>query len=144
MGGAEGEVYCSGVHHFCMHDRSFATGSPEFGLHDDSSGCSHPDCCLASDSMVVLHLDSPSFEDWRAKFSIRASSSLTEDDQDEMVTLPFKQESVEVLRRSCPSRDEEEEIYRRWRCLPGRPLEHFHPTLSGECVAQRFVRALQA
>jgi len=133
-----GEVFCSGVHHFCRYDRSYEEDSPEYGLHDEGGGCIHEDCCVLDTSAVVLHFDSSSFAEWRAKFGARAAARLTRDDEEEMRIFPFKKESVDAIRR----RRNLERVYRRWRCLPCRSNDVLDPELSGQNVEQRFVELL--
>lgn len=138
-----GAVYCSGVHHFCRHDRSFEMPLPEYGLHDDGSGCIHPSCCKCDGAAVVLHFDSPSFEEWRAKFSARASSPFSDEDDEEMKIFPFKRESVKTLRNARASAVEQRRVYRRWRCLPGQPKDTFDKHLTGQTVATRLAERLE-
>mmetsp|Transcript_52340 Transcript_52340/g.124964 ORF Transcript_52340/g.124964 Transcript_52340/m.124964 type:complete len:433 (+) Transcript_52340:48-1346(+) len=143
---AQGKVFCSGVHKFCKFDRTFAEENPgKFGLHDDGAGCSHPQCCRAG-AGYVLHFDSPSLEEWKSKFSARASARLTKDDHEEMGLFPFKEESVRAIRENALARangtepqESLEGVYRRWRCKPGREQEDFSD-FSGSQVLERFHR----
>jgi len=139
---APGDVFCSGVHHFCQYDRSFEPPLPEYGLHDDGSGCTHPSCCSNDDAAVVLHFDSPSFEEWQVKFRARAMSKFSEQDDEELQIFPFKKESLRTLRRANSSESEQRRVYRRWRCLPGLPHDSFDPFLTGQTVAARLTQAL--
>eukprot|EP00927_Polykrikos_kofoidii_P062285 TRINITY_DN57092_c0_g1_i1.p1 TRINITY_DN57092_c0_g1~~TRINITY_DN57092_c0_g1_i1.p1 ORF type:complete len:446 (-),score=63.39 TRINITY_DN57092_c0_g1_i1:104-1441(-) len=136
-------VFCSGVHHFCKYNRSHSPASPEYGLHDHDNGCVHPDCCIVEPRAVVLHFDSPSMAEWRTKFSVRAASRLTESDDAELSIFPFKRDSIDVLRKpelksAAGQRRRLQAVYRRWRCLPGRPTEDFHESITGDVVEQRF------
>lgn len=139
---ASKEIYCSGVHHFCRHDRSFEPPSLDFGLHDEGGGCTHPDCCAREPRAVVLHFDSPSFAEWQSKFQRRAESTLTRDDREEMDLFPFKRESVKVMRRPAASQESMEDVYRHWRCLPGRAGEAFDARITGRSVEERFLARL--
>jgi len=136
------EVFCSGVHHFCKYDRSFEAPQPEFGLHDEGGGCTDPGCCIVDDRALVLHCDSPSFEEWDAKFSVRAASHLTNADDEELQTFPFKKESVEVMRRPTTTQ-EREDVYRRYRCLPSGAPSEFNTSITGQTVVTRLQRQLQ-
>eukprot|EP00434_Breviolum_minutum_P035181 symbB.v1.2.031136.t2/scaffold3581.1/size55290/5 len=137
---APGEVYASGVHRFCQHDRSFKEADPKFGLHDEVAGCSHPDCCVEEKSAHVLHFDCPSFAEWQSKFAIRASADLTPLDQEEMDLFPFKKSSVRVMKEKDVTK--QKRVYRYWRCLPGRKEENLHPRLTGAEVEAEFERLL--
>jgi len=133
-----GGVYCSGVHHFCQFDRSFEVANPEYGLHDDYKGCCHPACCITDTSAVVLHFDCPSLAEWRAKFLARSRSKLSKDDEEEMELFLFKKESVQAIRKSTTNERSHERVYRKWRCLNGRPHETFDSEITGAMVANRF------
>jgi len=137
--GSEGSVFCSGVHSFCMYDRTFAAPLPEYGLHDDCKGCSHPDCRIDEAAAVVLHFDCPSFEEWRNKFCARAAAPLTQADEEEAAAFPFKKQSLRVLAKAHEEGHvrKEEQVYRRWRCLPGRKEEKL-ADLMGAAVQARF------
>mmetsp|Transcript_97860 Transcript_97860/g.187748 ORF Transcript_97860/g.187748 Transcript_97860/m.187748 type:complete len:465 (+) Transcript_97860:82-1476(+) len=138
-------VYASGVHRFCMYDRTFKESDPSFGLHDNPDGCSHPDCCVVSAAAVVLHFDSPSFLEWKQKFNARAKSKLNGNDKAEMDIFPFKKESVDILRkRPAASQVAEEQVYKTWRCLPGRANDKFHTRVTGQSVESRFQACLAA
>lgn len=135
------EVFCSGVHHFCRYDRSFEAPKPEFGLHDEGGGCTDPSCCSVDDRALVLHFDSPSFEEWHAKFRVRAASRMTKDDDEEMQTFPFKKESLEAMRQPA-NNEEQERVYRHWRCLPCGPPCEFDTSITGRTIASRLQRQL--
>ncbi|CAE8617576.1 unnamed protein product [Polarella glacialis] len=151
---APGQVFASGVHHFCRHDRSFVEACESYGLHDEGAGCTHSDCCIQEWEAVVLHFDSPSLTEWHAKFRTRAAASLNALDKEEMLLFPFKQESIDALRKASSKRaaQEQQRVYRHWRCLPGRgePQEVFDDRLCGQHVEAEFAsmlleaRALQA
>merc|ERR1712062_192605 len=101
-----------------------------------------PSCCSIDDNALVLHLDSPSFEEWRTKFSARATSHLNKDDAEEMQTFPFKKESVHSMR--CPDNiGEQERVYRHWRCLPCMVDSEFDTNITGQTVVTRFQRQLK-
>lgn len=136
-----GEVYASGVHHFCRYDRTFKEADPKFGLHDDDAGCSHPDCCVQERSAFVLHFDSPSFTEWRDKFALRAKASMTELDEEEMQLFPFKKASVQAFTKAEKAA-KQKQIYRHWRCLPGRKEDEFHPRITGASLEEEFQRLL--
>lgn len=142
-------VFCSGVHHFCQHDRTFEPSTEEFGLHDDVAGCCDPVCCFKDDKAVILHFDCPSLKEWQSKFRDRAKSKLTTDDGEEMKIFPFKEESVQVL-RDAPAKqliaDNRlgEAVYRKWRCFPGRRKLEIHGEITGRDVEARFVAQLDA
>ncbi|CAE7227091.1 avt5 [Symbiodinium natans] len=136
-----GEVYASGVHHFCRHDRSFEEADPKFGLHDETAGCSHPACCIQERSAFVLHFDSPSFVEWRDKFALRAQASMSQLDEEELQQFPFKRASVEAFTK-VKKVPRQKQIYRHWRCLPGRKEEEFHPRITGSSLEAAFQRLL--
>lgn len=144
---ARGDVFCSGVHHFCRYDRTFKAPAPEFGEHDECSGCAHPSCCFQEKEAFVLHFDCPSFVEWQAKFSVRAQSKLLPQDLDEMQLFPFKRESVEVLQRPHAPLQDQRRVYRRWRCLPGRgrgrSREAFSTVLTGDALQARLLERLR-
>lgn len=132
-------IFASGVHHFCKYDRCFEPEDPAYGLHDNAGGCTHEDCCQVDHRAVVLHFDSPSFSEWRAKFMARASSKLEEADNEEMDCFAFKKQSIRILRkRPAASRSSEEKVYRNFRCLPGDDMLKWSSRLSGEEVEKRF------
>lgn len=136
---APGEVFASGVHHFCQHDRAFKEADPKFGLHDKEIGCSHPDCCIQERRAHVLHFDCPSFAEWQSKFAIRASADMTPLDHEEMDLFPFKKSSMRVMKQDV---NKQKRVYRYWRCLPGRKEEKLHPRLTGTEVEAEFERLL--
>mmetsp|Transcript_73400 Transcript_73400/g.160753 ORF Transcript_73400/g.160753 Transcript_73400/m.160753 type:complete len:318 (-) Transcript_73400:222-1175(-) len=136
-------VFCSGVHHFCRFDRTYEHPDPEYGLHDKCEGCSDPECCHAEAGAVVLHFDSPSFDEWKAKFKIRCGSDLASGDDAEMDAFPFKKESVQAMQAIPLGETRCRKVYRKWRCLPGRKgLEDLHDSIDGHAVWERFLLLL--
>jgi hypothetical protein len=138
-------IYASGVHSFCIYDRCFVNPDPEFGDHDNGGGCTHQDCCVVEPGAVILHFDSPTFSEWRAKFAQRASSKLTQADKEEMDCFEFKKQSIAVLRkRPAASLKALEAVYRRWRCLPNTTQCQLSRRITGVEVEKRFAERLEA
>lgn len=136
--------FASGVHHFCQFDRSFVESDLAFGEHDNPVGCTHKDCCIIEDGAVILHFDSPSFCEWQSKFAARAASKFRASDDCEMDSFPFKKESIQILRkRPAASLESQQNVYRRWRCLPGR-TQCVWSKITGSDVQQRFSDLLES
>mmetsp|Transcript_32125 Transcript_32125/g.83300 ORF Transcript_32125/g.83300 Transcript_32125/m.83300 type:complete len:376 (+) Transcript_32125:16-1143(+) len=136
------DVYFCGPHAFCRYDENHppCCGREKIEFerdHQAVGGCSA--CCgrpQYSRLGVVLHFEAPDFADWVKKFRWQVSGTRPVVDGEQLAIFPYKAESIAAM---GGSRQHQENVYRKWRCLPRPSREHRYHRVSGVDVLARML-----